>query len=180
MTAHNVDAGPALPTGTWKLDPTRTTVTVTAKKLGFITVPATVAVTAGTIEIDNSHQVSSVEVIADASSYTSGNAKRDVHVRSADFLDADNHPELVFRAGTAESALGGFRTDGSVTVKGETHPLSIDIADVEFDTLTGSFRATATVDRNAIGVAKLPSLIIARTLQVTVAATVVNSESDLT
>ena len=161
----------ALPAGTWYLDPDRTTITVTAKKLGVFTVPATLTMSAGSIEIGSEHQVARVEVVADAGSYTSRNAKRNDHIRGADFLDADNHPDLVFTADQVKPAADGYQAAGSVTVKGEAFPLDVDIRDVEFDPHNGSFVATATIDRNAIGVGKLPSLVIGRNIELTVAAT---------
>ena len=178
MTNHvniqsKAGATDALPTGTWRLDPDRTTITVTAKKLGLFTVPATLTMSAGTIEIGSEHQVARVEVVADAGSYTSRNAKRNDHIRGADFLDADNHPDLVFTAEQVKPVADGYQTAGSVTVKGVTFPLDVDISDLEFDAHSGSFVATATIDRNAIGVGKLPSLVIGRNLQLTVAATAV-------
>jgi len=171
MTTHQAQSAQTLPSGTWKLDPARTTITVTAKKLGLITVPGTLTMSAGTIEIDGDHQVVSVEVIADAASYTTGNTKRDEHVRSADFLDVDRHPSVAFRTGDVRPTLSGYRANGAVTVKGETFPLSVDISSVEFDARSSSFVATAIVDRNAIGVDKFPSFVIGRDLELTVTAT---------
>ncbi len=155
--------------GIWKLDPSRTTITVTATKLGFITVPATLALSAGTVEVDSDGQVS-VTVTVDAGSYASPNAKRNEHVRGADFLDADNHSELVFRSDTVSPIVDGYQVDGSVTVKGRTSPLQVEISGVEVADGSGWFQATATVDRNAVGVDKLPSFIVGRELQLTVDA----------
>ena len=176
MTAQQNDTKRDLPTGTWRLDPSQTTVTVTAKKLGFFTVPATLAMSSGTIEIDADHQVTAVDVVADASSYTSKNAKRNEHVVSADFLDANNHPELRFRTGKVTRTATGYRADGSVAVKGQASPIDVDITEVDVDAGRGSFVATATIDRTAIGVDKLPSLVIGRELQLTVTATALVSE----
>ena len=171
MTTQQTDPSRDLPTGTWRLDPSQTTVTVTAKKLGLLTVPATLTLTSGTIKIDADHQLTAVEVVVDASSYTSKNAKRNVHVVSADFLDAATHPELRFKAGDISRTAFGFRADGSMTVKGQACPISVDVTDVEFDARAGSFLATATIDRTAIGVDKFPSLLIGRVLHLTVTAT---------
>ena len=162
-----------LPTGTWQLDPTETTIAVTATKFGFFAVPATLTVSSGSIVIDDDHRVTNVEVVAEAGSYTSRNPKRNTHIRSADFLDADNHPHLVFTAAQVTPDVDGYRAAGSVTVKGEASPIEVDITNVEFDADRGTFTATATVDRNAIGVGKLPSLVIARRLQLKVTATAV-------
>ncbi len=178
LTGSTADSlGSALPTGTWRLDPSQTTVTVTAKKMGFIKVAATLAVSAGTIEIDADNRVTAVEVMADATSYTSGNAKRDEHVRSDDFLAGDDHPRIVFRADQVSPTAEGYRADGSVTVKGRTSPLAVTIDNVEYNARSASFTATATIDRTAIGVDKLPSLIIGRQLQLAVTATAVPAEA---
>ncbi len=130
-----------LPTGTWNLDQAQTTVTVTAKKMSFITVPATLTVSAGTIEIDHDHNIVNVEIIADAASYTSSNDKRDTHVRSNDFLDVDNHPTITFHSGKVTVTPDGYHANGSVTLKGQSSPIEVAIDDVEFDSRTGSFSA---------------------------------------
>ena len=160
-----------LPTGTWTLDPTATTVTVFAKKLGLFTIPATLTVVSGSIEIGDDHQVTNVEVIADASSYASKNAKRNEHVTSPDFLDAEAHPTVAFRAGDVTPSGAGHASTGTVTVKGQTTPMNVAVSNVDVDGATGSFVATATVDRNAIGVDKMPALIIGRNLEIIVNAT---------
>ncbi len=170
MSTSHTETTHALPTGKWLLDAAATTVTVTATKLLFLKVPATLEVTAGTIDIDPNGIVTNVEIMASSGSYTSGNPKRNSHVHSGDFLDADNHPELVFRASAVKPAGDAYEADGSVTVKGNEFPLTVQISNVRFDAGTGSFDASATVDRNAVGVDKLPSLIIARNLELAVAA----------
>lgn len=171
-SARAVD-GHALPAGTWRVDTDQTTITVTAKKLGVFNVPATLTTSGGTIEIGSDHRVTRVEVVAAAGSYTSRNAKRNDHIRSADFLDADNHPDLVFTSEQLKPTAHGYQAAGSVTVKGKAFPLVVDISNVEFDAHRGSFLATAIIDRNAIGVAKLPSLVLGRNIELTVAATAV-------
>ena len=160
-----------LPTGTWTLDPSATTITVSAKKLGLFTIPATLTVVSGTIDIDDDHQVTNVDIVADASSYTSKNPKRNEHITGADFLDADAHPTIVFRAGNVTSSDVGLTSRGTVTIKGQTTPINVTVSNVNIDGATGSFGATATVDRNTIGIDKMPALIIGRHLDITVNAT---------
>ena len=169
MTTNNTTT--QLPTGTWTLDPTATTITVSAKKLGLFTIPATLTVVSGTIDIDDDHQVTNVDIVADASSYTSRNPKRNEHVTGADFLDADAHPTIVFRAGNVTSSDNGLTSNGTVTIKGQTAPVNVTVSNVDVGGATGSFVATATVDRNTIGVDKMPALVIGRHLDITVNAT---------
>ncbi len=159
-----------LPTGTWKLDPAATTVTVAAKKLLLWTIPATLTVTDGTVEIDETGKVAGVEVVADAGSYTSKNSKRDEHVVGSDFLHATEHPTITFRSGTVAPAIGGHRADGTVTIKGRTSPIAVTIGDLAIDDTTATFAATTTVDRRALGVDKLPALVIGHELQLSVRA----------
>lgn len=164
-----------LPTGTWQLDTDATAITVSVKKLGLITVPATLAVTSGTIEVDGDHQVSNVEILADASSYVSKNAKRDEHVHGTDFLDVSQHPAISFHAATVADGTGGYRATGTITIKGQSSPIDVAIADVTVDGVHASFTATATVDRKAAGVDKMPTFIIGRDLELVVSASATKS-----
>ena len=159
-----------LPTGTWKLDPSETTITVSVKKLGMFTVPATLQMTSGALEIDDNHQVVNVDIVADAASYASKSGKRNEHVVGSDFLDADAHPTLAFTASAVTPSTNGYRTSGSVTVKGQSSPVDVIIDNVEITDTQGSFTATATVDRMAVGVDKMPTMMIGRDLQIMVSA----------
>ena len=160
----------ALPTGTWELDPSATTLTVTARKLGLITVDATLAVTSGTVVIDDEHEVVDLQVVVDATSYASKNAKRNEHIVSEDFLDAGAHPTITFAAGSVTPTAEGLQADGSVTVKGQTSPVTVAIGDLDVTETVGSFVASATVDRTAIGVDKLPNFVIGRDLRLAITA----------
>lgn len=160
-----------LPTGNWQLDTSSTAVTVSATKLGVFTIPARLDVVSGSIDIDDDHHVVNVEIVVDASSYTSKNAKRNEHVRSSDFLDAATHPTIAFRTGRVVPGDAGYTSNGTVTIKGQSSPIDVAISDVEVDGATGSFVARAVVDRRAIGVDKMPGLIIGRNLQLHVDAT---------
>lgn len=160
----------ALPTGTWQLDTLATTVTVSARKMGMFAVPADLTVTTGTIEINDSHGVVSVNIVADAASYKSKNAKRNEHVIGKDFLDASAHPTISFQADSVVASGDGFRANGTVTIKGQTSPVDVTVTDVQFTGTDGSFTASATVDRKVIGVAKMPTFVIGANLELTVSA----------
>ena len=158
-----------LPAGTWQLDAGATTVNVSVKKLGLFTIPATLAVASGTIEIDANHEVTGVDITVDASSYSSKNAKRNKSVLGSDFLDADNHATISFRTKLVSFADTTYTSAGVVTIKGQSSPVDVAIADVDVTGDTGSFTATATVDRKAIGVGKLPTFVVGQDLQLEVA-----------
>ncbi|MEO0492385.1 MAG: YceI family protein [Actinomycetota bacterium] len=157
-----------LPTGTWMLTPD-TSVALTVKKLKLITVDATVAVDEGSITIGADGAVESVSAALDASSFASGNDKRDEHVRSDDFLDTEQHRAITFAATDTTAVDGAHRVAGELRIKGTAYPVSLTVDDVTVDGESGAFTATATIDRTAVGVAKMPSLVIAKMIDVTIA-----------
>lgn len=79
--------------GTWNVDPSHAQVEFAAKHLMFSTVKGRFAVRAGTIVYDEANPArSSVEVEIDTASVSTGDEKRDGHLKSADFFDTENHP----------------------------------------------------------------------------------------
>lgn len=156
-----------LPTGTWTLD-SSSTVSITVKKMGFITVVGTLDITSSSIEIDANNNITNVAVSVDAGSYNSSNEKRDVHVHSDDFLDAENHKTITFTTGSVKPSSSGYVSTGSLTLKGQTSPIELSITDVKVNGSKGSFNATATVDRKAIGITKMPGFVIGSKLQLAV------------
>lgn len=159
-----------LPTGTWALDTSATTLTVSSKMMLAFTVPATLTLTAGSIKISDG-EVVTVDVTADASSYRSKMAKRNKHVVSPDFLDAANYPKIQFQANFAASSAAGGTATGSIMMKGRTAPIQLTITKIAIDGDTAAFEASGRVARANLGVDKMPSLIIGSMLDVTVSAT---------
>jgi polyisoprenoid-binding protein YceI len=69
---------------------------------------------------------SSVEVRIDAASIDTQVADRDAHLRSADFLDAEKHREIVFRSRRVERGADGLRVVGDLTLHGVTREVTLD------------------------------------------------------
>ena len=155
----------SLPTGTCTVDPQTSSATITATKLGFFTVPATLEVRDGTVVVADG-EVVGVDATVAAGTYTSQNPKRNDHIRSADFLDAENHPDISFSAERAEAVSSGHRVNGQLTVKGVASPVAFEVSDLTVEGDRASFEVTAGVDRSAIGVDKLPSFVIGNHLKV--------------
>lgn len=171
MTDQSTSTAPTtLPPGTWQIDPTSTTVTVSAKKLLLWTIPGTLTVSHGSIEIGADGQVAAADVVADAGSYTSKLARRNAEVVGSKLLDAASFPTIAFHADTVVPAATGFQATGTVTIKGRTSPISMIVSDVSTSESTATFRAEATVDRRDVGVDAMPSLIIGNELQLSISA----------
>ena len=71
---------------------------------------------------------SSVEVTIDARKIWTGDQARDDHLRSADFLDAENFPEITFRSNQVE-VIGEveYRVTGELTIRGVARPVTLDV-----------------------------------------------------
>jgi polyisoprenoid-binding protein YceI len=144
------------PAGTWNIDPGHSSITVTARHLMVSKVRGTLAFQ-GTVHIDEQPESSWVEVNIDAASVNTGNPQRDEHMRSADFLDVENHPTIEFRS-TKTEVVGDFElaVHGDLIVRGTTRPVTLDVqylglfTDPWGNTRAG-FTATTQVDREQWG-----------------------------
>ena len=160
-----------LPRGTWALDPARTTVRAGVRKLLVVDAPAVLSVIGGSVDIDARGLVTGVEAVLDARSYDSDNDKRDAWATGPACLDADRHPNLAFRSRDVRVGPTGAVAVGTVTVKGVDTPVMIDVAGVEIDGDTATFRASVVIDRKAVGLGAFPSFLIARMIPLTIEAT---------
>jgi polyisoprenoid-binding protein YceI len=71
---------------------------------------------------------SSVRVSLDAASIDTGQEARDQHLRSADFLDVEQHPTIEFASTRIERSGEDYRIHGDLTIRGKTRPVVLDAA----------------------------------------------------
>src|SRR5437667_8131654 len=71
---------------------------------------------------------SSVEVMIDTRGIWTGESERDAHLRSADFLDVENHPFITFKGNQIE-LLGGhdYKVTGDLTIRGVTKKVTLKV-----------------------------------------------------
>lgn len=68
------------------------------------------------------------EVRIDARKLWTGEPDRDAHLESADFLDAEHHPEIRFTGSVAKVVgPGEFQVAGELTIRGVTRPVRLDV-----------------------------------------------------
>jgi polyisoprenoid-binding protein YceI len=81
------------------------------------------------LELDgNNMGVSTVTIRVDASSITTATPALDEVLRSADFLDVANHPEILFTSTRYEESSDSNGTlSGELTIAGVTRPVSLDV-----------------------------------------------------
>ena len=83
----------------------------------------------GTVNVDEDNpENSSVTIQIDANSINTREKDRDAHLRSADFLDAENHPHLTFESTDVEKIDDKrYKVTGDLTIRGVTHPVTLDV-----------------------------------------------------
>lgn len=116
---------PAIEPRTFSIDPAHSNVGFKAKHLGILNVNGRFADYDATIKVDPSN-LSTLETTATVriASIDTGVERRDNHLKSADFFDADNHPTMTF-VSTGVSNVNGntFDLNGNLTIRGTTKPV---------------------------------------------------------
>ena len=115
---------------TWTIDKAHSEVEFGVKHMIFTTVKGRFREFDATIKLDEANpNDSSVNVTIDAASIDTAVADRDNHLRSADFFDADAHPQLTFRSTRIEGASfregEEFKVYGDLTVRGTTREIEL-------------------------------------------------------
>jgi polyisoprenoid-binding protein YceI len=146
-------------TGTYTLDPAHS-------RLGFVARHAMVTKVRGAfndftgdITVDGADPAkSSVRVAAQVVSIDTRNAQRDEHLRTNDFLDAENHPEITFvSTSVAHEGALDFAVTGDLTIKGVTKSVTLPLefqgsAKDPFGNLRIGFEGSTQIERSEFGV----------------------------
>jgi polyisoprenoid-binding protein YceI len=145
-------------TTTWTIDPAHTEAEFAVRHLMISTVKGQFSDVSGTLVLDDSQPSrSSVEVEIGVSSVDTREAKRDEHLRSADFFSAKEYPSMKFRSTEVErTGEDTYRVKGDLTIRGVTKPveLSVEREGQAKDPWGGErigFSATTRVDRRDFG-----------------------------
>ena len=83
---------------------------------------------------ENKSLVSDIEIIIDTSSVFTNHDKRDSHLRSPDFLNVDQYPEMTFKASINDLKLNPGEIAGNLTLLGITRPLILNATINKIDT----------------------------------------------
>jgi polyisoprenoid-binding protein YceI len=113
-----------VPTGTWTVDRAHSNVGFAVKHMGIATVRGEFGEFDGTLEIGDDLSTAKAHGTVKAASVDTSEAQRDDHLRSPDFFDAEQHPELSFES-TQIEALDNeeFRITGKLTIHGITQEI---------------------------------------------------------
>jgi polyisoprenoid-binding protein YceI len=70
---------------------------------------------------------STVELTIDAASIDTGEADRDKHLKSADFLDVEKHPTITFKSTKIQKAGKAYKVTGDLAIRGVTKPVTLEV-----------------------------------------------------
>jgi polyisoprenoid-binding protein YceI len=115
-----------LPTGRWRVDPTRSSSVFNARIAGR-PVRGRLPLR-GDVLVAELAQESTAELVASPSAVTTGHGVLDRVLAGPGFLNADNFPEITFRSEVLVCVPTGWRAIGNMCIKGTEHPVVCELA----------------------------------------------------
>jgi polyisoprenoid-binding protein YceI len=112
--------------GEWILDPARSTVSLKHRSAGgLVRVKGVFGEVNGNGTVALDGEVSGTLTVA-AASIDTKNSRRDKHLRSADFFDSKNYPDITFTAAGIRPSGHGVTVTGTLSVRDRARPLTFD------------------------------------------------------
>ena len=144
----------------WRIDPAHTTVSFKVRHLGVTWVQGEFQKVSGTVRYDRKNPgAAAADIVIDAASINTRNARRDNHLRTDDFLLVEKHPAITFRSRAVRNAgAEGLDLIGDLTIRGVTKEVVLKVADISGEVRTGrgtvkmGASATTRINRKDFGV----------------------------
>jgi polyisoprenoid-binding protein YceI len=116
------------PRGRWVIDPAHSQLGFVARHIALSRVYGRFTSFAGAVEIVEPFEDSTLDVVIDAASIETHNEARDAHLRSADFLDTENHPQLTYTSTRMAVRAGNtWDVDGDLTIRDRTNDVRLAV-----------------------------------------------------
>lgn len=128
----------------------------------------------GSGTVDASGAVTGTLTVASASVNTK-NAKRDTHLRSADFFDSTAHPTITVQLDSMSPTAEGVVFTGTVTVRDQTKPLSLPATVVANSDTELSIDGSSQFNRAEFGMTWNQMGMASMTTEIAVHATLVHT-----
>ena len=160
--AHTGD----LTTGSWRLDPSRSSVEFHVRHFyGLITVKGHFERYQGVLALASQP---AVELTIDADSLQTRNARRDKHLRSADFFDVEHERQVRFVSDSAVLEDGRLKVRGQLRAAGKQIPLELDAklseidGEIEIEAVTHADHRALGMTWSPLGILRAPSKLSVR------------------
>ena len=143
--------------GDYDIDPAHTRIGFTARHAMVTKVRGSFGEFSGTAHVaaDGVGSVTSLTIAT--ASFTTNQEQRDGHVKSGDFLDVENFPEITFRSTAVRADGADYAITGDLTIKGVTQSITIDfestgLAKDPFGNVRAGFEGSTTINRKDFGI----------------------------
>jgi polyisoprenoid-binding protein YceI len=148
---------PGYVAGTWDIDATHSDVSFSVRHLMVSKVRGRFNGVSGRLVTGAELADSSVTAEIDVNSFDTGNAQRDEHIRSADFLHAAQFPTMSYRSVGLRWEGDDLVVDGELTLHGITRPVALTVELTGFgpDPFGGTrlgLSATTKINRKDFGI----------------------------
>ena len=150
--------------GRWRIDPARSRIEFRTPTLwGHATVKGHFERYRGSLDLQQSP---AIELTIEAASLNTKNSFRDRHLRSADFFDAENYPQVRFVSDTATVEGERLKIRGRLYASGSSLPLELDASvrrsgdELEIDARTPADHRKLGMSHGMLGMIPTPSELI--------------------
>ncbi|NIR94996.1 MAG: polyisoprenoid-binding protein, partial [Gammaproteobacteria bacterium] len=115
-------------TENYTIDPFHTYPNFTIDHLGYSTMYGRFGKTSGSFRLDRDRMTGSVDIRIDAASVDTGMKKRDDHLRSPDFLNVAEFPDITYSAKNVKLKKNGTgKVKGTLTMMGVSKPVTLEV-----------------------------------------------------
>jgi len=158
----------------WQIDPAHTTVGFTVRHLGISNVHGRFTKVSGSATVDDRDLTkSTVNATMDVASINTGNDGRDNDLRSPNYFDAAQFPNMTFKSKSiTKNGDNKLKLVGDLTIKGVTKEVTLDVDGPSAPMKMGpnqrrGLSATTSVNRKDFGVgAKAPAAMISEEIKI--------------
>jgi polyisoprenoid-binding protein YceI len=119
---------PLIPTGAWTVDPGHSSVQFSVKHMGIANVRGKFTEFEGTLDMKERLSDCRARGTVKVASIDTGESDRDDHLRSPDFFDVEQFPEIAFESTHVEAIDDeSSRVTGNLTMHGITKEIKLDV-----------------------------------------------------
>ena len=113
---------------TWKIDPAHSSAQFVVRHMMITNVRGGFSGIQGTVVYDpDDLNASSVDVTIDTNTLSTGDATRDSHVKSAEFLEVEKYPTITFKSKKIAKDGDGLKVTGDLTIHGVTKEVVLNV-----------------------------------------------------
>jgi polyisoprenoid-binding protein YceI len=123
----------------WQIDPSHSQIQFSVRHMMITTVRGHFDKFSGSVDFNEADPSKSTIVVeVDLASINTRDANRDGHLRSPDFFDAEHYPTATFKSTKVEKLDDDHgRITGDLTIRGTTHPVTLDVEYTGMGTMWG-------------------------------------------